>query len=78
MTDMSLGPFDNDNRRQCFNVNIRDDAQRESTEYFTVSVHPCPGPTPPGPTPPGPRIIFNPRSGRNFIVDNDGKLHAVF
>ena len=73
MTNMTLGPFDNNNRRQCFNVNIRDDTQREGTEDFTVSVDDCPGPPPPGP-----RIIFNPRSGRTTIIDNDGKSHAVF
>ena len=71
--NMTLGPFDNNTRRQCFNINIRDDTQREDPEDFTVNVHDCPGPPPPGP-----RIFFNPRSGRTTIIDNDGELHAVF
>ena len=75
VTNMPLGPFGSGNRRQCFNVTILDDTQPENSEDFTVSVHPCTGPTPPGPTPPGPRIIFNPRVGRNIIEDDDRKLH---
>ena len=67
---MSLGPFDNNNRRQCFNVTIIDDTQRENSEDFTVDVHPCTGQPPPG------RVIFNPRTGRTTIVDNDGKLQC--
>ena len=74
MRDRRLGPFNDNNRRQCFNVTIRDDTQRESTEYFDVTVHTCPGPTPDGPG----RIIFNPRSGRTTIIDGELQCSDTF
>ena len=37
VSNMYLGQFSNDNRRQCFTVNILNDTQSESSEYFMVN-----------------------------------------
>ena len=67
VSNMYLGPFSNDDRRQCFTVNILNDTQSESSEYFMVSVQFCPGDKPE-------RVDINPSSGNTTIIDDDGEL----
>ena len=67
VSNMYLGPFSNDDRRQCFTVNILNDTQSESPEYFMVNVHFCPGEQPE-------RVDINPSSGNTTIIDDDGEL----
>ena len=67
VSNMYLGPFSNDDRRQCFTVNILNDTQSESPEYFMVSVHFCPGEQPE-------RVDINPSIGNTTIIDDDGEL----
>ena len=43
VTNMRLGPFGNSDRRQCFDVNIMNDANPEEPEDFMVIVQFCPG-----------------------------------
>lgn len=66
--NIHLGPFDNNDRRQCFNVNILNDTQVENPENFTVNVQSCPDETPPE------RVDINPSTGTTTIVDDDGEL----
>jgi len=68
VTDMRLGPFGNNNRRQCFTVNILNDTQSENTENFMVNVSFCPS------EPVPPRVDINPRNATTMIIDDDGKL----
>jgi len=67
VSNMYLGPFSNDDRRQCFTVNILNDTQSESPEYFMVSVQLCPGDNPE-------RVDINPSIGNTTIIDDDGEL----
>ena len=67
VSNMYLGPFSNDDRRQCFTVNILNDTQSESPEYFMVSVQLCPGDKPE-------RVDINPSSANITIIDDDGEL----
>ena len=67
VSNMYLGPFSNDDRRQCFTVNILNDTQSESPEYFMVNVHFCPGEQPE-------RVDINPSSGNTTIIDDDGEV----
>ena len=67
VSNMYLGPFSNDDRRQCFTVNILNDTQSESPEYFMVNVHFCPGEQPE-------MVDINPSSGNTTIINDDGEL----
>ena len=67
MSNMHVGPFGNDDRRQCFNVNILNDTQSENSEYFTINVQFCPGDQPE-------RVDINPSSGNTTIIDDDGEF----
>ena len=71
MSNMHVGPFGNDDRRQCFNVNILNDPHSESSEYFMVNVQFCPGDQPE-------RVDINPSSGNTTIIDDDGELLKTF
>ena len=68
MTNMPLGPFGNNDSRQCFDVNIMNDAEPEDLEDFMVIVQFCPGvPQPEG-------VDINPQTGNTTIMDDDGEL----
>ena len=71
MSNMHVGPFGKDDRRQCFNVNILNDTQSESSEYFVVIIQFCPGDQPE-------RVDINPSSGNTTIIDDDGELLKTF
>ena len=67
-TNMPLGPFGNDDRRQCFDVNIRNDAEPEDPEDFMVIVQFCPGEAQPE------GVDITPQTGITTIMDDDGEL----
>ena len=71
MSNMHVGPFGKDDRRQCFNVNILNDTQSESSKYFMVNMQFCPGDQPE-------RVDINPSSGNTTIIDDDGELLKTF
>ena len=70
--NVHLGPFGNNNRHQCFNVNILNDTQVENPENFTVNVQFCHGETPPE------RVGINPSTGTTTIIDDDGEFLPSF
>ena len=68
VTNMPLGPFGNDDRRQCFNVNLTNDAEPEDPEDFMVIVQFCPGEAQPE------RVDITPQNDTTTIMDNDGEF----
>ena len=71
MSNVHVGPFGKDDRRQCFNVNILNDTQSENSEYFMVNIQFCPGDQPE-------RVDINPSRSNTTIIDDDGKLPKTF
>ena len=69
VANMTLGPFGNSIRRQCFNVNILNDTQSENSEYFMIQVQFCHGET-------FERVDIDPSSGTTTIMDDDSELHT--
>ena len=68
VTNMRLGPFGNSDRRQCFDVNITNDAEPEDPEDFMIIVQFCPGEAQPE------RIHIDPQTATTTIVDDDGEF----
>ena len=68
VNNMRLGPFGNNNRRQCFNVSILNDNVAETPENFMVNVQFCPGQPQPE------RVDIDPSSGTTTIIDDEGEL----
>ena len=71
MTNMPLGPFGNSNRRQCFDVNIMNDAEPEDLEDFMITVQFCPGEAQPE------RVDIDPQTGTTTIMDDDSESHVM-
>ena len=71
VTNMRLGPFGNSDRRQCFDVNITNDAEPEDPEDFMVIVQFCPGEAQPE------RVDIDPQTATTTIMDDDGELHVI-
>ena len=73
LTNQRLGPFGNNNRHQCFTVNILSDMSNimEPPEDFMVVVNFCPG----EPVPPNTQI--NPPNATTTIFDREFALATV-
>ena len=71
VTNMRLGPFGNSDRRQCFDVNITNDAEPEDPEDFMVIVQFCPGEAQPE------RVDIDPQTATTTIMDDDSELHVI-
>ena len=71
VTNMHLGPFGNDDRRQCFAVNIINDAEPEDLEDFMVIVQFCPGEAQPE------RVNIDPQTGITTIINDDSESQVM-
>ena len=71
VTNMPLGPFGNDDRRQCFDVNIINDVEPEDPEDFMVIVQFCPG------APQPERVNIDLQTGITTIMDDDSESHVM-
>lgn len=64
--------FDNENRRDCFNLSITDDTRAENTEQLTIQLDTLPD----TPLPSG--VLLNPNVATVEILANDGMNVQTF